>query len=217
MKELGTYKQRILYYGKSDLNTAIATILKQHPIPDQPKEYSEATRYPEADFTSNQVYFIDYDMVQTNFLWVDNAGLFNAQMLPYVNLYNDYYGNIVFQEIREARGLAYAAGTWIQTPQKKDRSFFTTSYVATQADKLYEATSTLNSLMKNMKEDQRRYGLAKDAIMNRIETERITKTNIFWTYLDNLDKGITTDNRKDIYEKVPGISMADLESIPGKE
>ena len=216
VKELGTYKQRILYYGKSDLNTAMATILKQHPIPDQPKEYSEATRYPEADFTSNQVYFIDYDMVQTNFLWVDNAGLFNAQMLPYVNLYNDYYGNIVFQEIREARGLAYAAGTWIQTPQKKDRSFFTTSYVATQADKLYEATSTLGSLRKNMKEDQRRFGLAQDAIMNRIETERITKTNIFWTYLDNLDKGITTDNRKDIYEKVPGISMADLETFLAK-
>jgi zinc protease len=216
VKELGTYKQRILYYGKSDLNTAVATVLKQHPMPDQPKEYSAATIYPEADFKSNQVYFIDYDMIQTNFLWVDNMGMFNPQMLPYVNLYNDYYGNIVFQEIREARGLAYAAGTWIETPQKKDRSFFTASYVATQADKLYEATSTLNSLMKNMKEDQRRYGLAKDAIMNRIETERITKTNIFWTYLDNLDKGLTTDNRKDIYEKVPGISMTDLETFLAK-
>lgn len=216
VKELGTYKQRILYYGKSDMNTAIATVLKQHPMPEQPKEYSAATEYTEADFKSNQVYFIDYDMIQTNFLWVDNVGMFNPQMLPYVNLYNDYYGNIVFQEIREARGLAYAVGTWIETPQKKDRSFFTTSYVATQADKLYEATSTLNSLMKNMKEDQRRYGLAKDAIMNRIETERITKTNIFWTYLDNLDKGITTDNRKDIYEKVPGIGMTDLETFLAK-
>jgi predicted Zn-dependent peptidase len=213
VKELGTYKHRILYYGKSDMNTAFATILKQHPMPDHPKECTAATNYPEADFSSNQVYFIDYDMVQTNFLWVDKIGMFDPQILPYVNLYNDYYSNIVFQEIREARGLAYAAGTWIETPEKKDRSFFTTSYVATQADKLNEATSTLNSLMKNMKEDQRRYDLAKDAIMNRIETERITKTNIFWTYLNNLDRGITTDNRKDIYEKVQGISITDLKTF----
>jgi zinc protease len=213
VKDLGTYKQRILYYGKSDLNTAMATILKQHPLPDKPMDYSAATIYPEADFKANQVFFIDYDMVQTNFLLVGKTGMFSPQMLPYVNLYNDYYGYIVFQEIREARGLAYAAGTWIETPDKKDRSFFTTSFVATQADKLNEATSTLNSLMKNLKEDQRRYDLAKDAIMNRIETERITKTNIFWTYLNNMDKGITTDNRKDIYEKVQGISMADLKTF----
>jgi zinc protease len=213
VKDLGTYKHRILYYGQTDMNTATAIILKQHPMPDRPKEYTAAVSYPEADFNSNQVYFIDYDMVQTNFLWVDKTGMFDPQMLPYVNLYNDYYGNIVFQEIREARGLAYAAGTWIETPDKKNRSFFTASYVATQADKLNEATSTLNSLMKNMKEDQRRYDLAKDAIMNRIETERITKTNIFWTYLDNLDKGITTDNRKDIYEKVQNVSMPDLKAF----
>jgi zinc protease len=213
VKGIGSYKQRILYYGKSDMPSAEATISKQHPLPENPKEYTAATKYPEADFSSDHVYLIDYDMVQTNFILIDNAGAFSPEMMPYVNLYNDYYGNIVFQEIREARGLAYAAGTWIDTPDKKERSFFNMSFVGTQADKLDEATSTLQSLMRKMKEDQRRYDLAKDAVMNRIETERITKTNIFWTYLNNLDKGITTDYRKDIYEKVPGIKMTDLETF----
>ena len=49
---------------------------------------------------------------------------------------------------------------WIQTPPKKDRSFFINSYVATQADKLDEATSTINSLMTNLKEDERQFSLA---------------------------------------------------------
>jgi predicted Zn-dependent peptidase len=217
VKELGTYKQKILYYGKTTMENAIATISKQHPIPEQPKEYSVPTKYPEADFSTKKVFFADYDMVQTNILWVDKIGMFDSQLLPQVSLYNSYYSNIVFQEIREARGLAYAAGSWIQTPLKKDRSFFINSYVATQADKLNEATSTINSLMANLKEDERQFNLAKEAIANRIETERIIKTNIFWTYLSNLDKGITYDNRKEIYEKVKGMSIADLKSFLEKK
>ena len=213
VKELGTYRNKILYYGKTDMENAINIISKQHPVPEQPKEYTNPVKYPEADFTSKQVYFIDYDMVQTNFLWVDKIGMFDALLLPEVSLYNGYYSNIVFQEIREARGLAYAAGTWIQTPSKKDRSFFVTSYVASQADKFNEATSTLNSLMSDLKEDERQFTLAREAILNGIETERIIKTNIFWTYLNNLDKGITYDNRKDIYEKVKVMSMTDLKSF----
>ena len=213
VKELGTYKHKILYYGKTGMDNAITIISKQHPIAEQPKEYTVATKYPEADFTSKQVYFVDYDMVQTNFLWVDKIGIFDSLLLPQVSLYNSYYSNIVFQEIREARGLAYSAGTWIQTPPKKDRSFFVSSYVATQADKLKEATATINSLMTNLKEDERQFNLAKEAIMNRIETERIIKTDIFWTYLDNLDKGIINDNRKDIYDKVKAMSMSDLKSF----
>jgi predicted Zn-dependent peptidase len=213
VKEMGTYRHKILYYGKTDMENAINIISKQHPIPEQPKDYTNPVKYPEAGFTSKQVYFVDYDMVQTNFLWVDKIGMFDALLLPEVSLYNGYYSNIVFQEIREARGLAYAAGTWIQTPSKKDRSFFVTSYVASQADKFNEATSTLNSLMSDLKEDDRQFTLAREAILNGIETERIIKTNIFWTYLNNLDKGITYDNRKDIYEKVKVMSMADLKSF----
>jgi zinc protease len=213
VKELGTYKHRILYYGKTSMDNAITIVSKQHPITEQPKEYTVATKYPEADFSSRQVYFVDYDMVQTNFLWVDKIGMFDSLLLPQVSLYNSYYSNIVFQEIREARGLAYSAGTWIQTPPKKDRSFFVSSYVASQADKLYDATTTLNSLMTNLKEDDRQFNLAKETILNRIETERIIKTNIFWTYLDNLDKGIINDNRKDIYDKVKAMNMADLKSF----
>jgi hypothetical protein len=42
--------------------------------------------------------------------------------------------------------------------------------------------------MNTMKEDSRVYELSRDAVLNRIETQRITKTNIFWTYLNNLDE-----------------------------
>jgi zinc protease len=212
VKELGTFKHKILYYGKTDMDNAIAVISKQHPIPEQPKECTPVTKYPEADFSTTQIFFVPYDMVQTNFMRVDKIGMFDPQLMPQVYLYNKYYSNIVFQEIREARGLAYAAGSYIQTPPKKDMSFFVGSFVASQADKLNEATATLNSLMTNLKEDDRQFNLSKDAVLNGIETQRIIKTNVFWTYLSNLDRGITYDIRKDIYDKVKGMSIPDLKS-----
>jgi predicted Zn-dependent peptidase len=132
-------------------------------------------------------------------------------------MYNEYYYNIVFQEIREARGLAYAAGSWISTPSKKGRSFFVEAYVASQADKLNEATTTLKGLMDQMKEDQHQFDLARETIMNRIETERIIKTDIFWRYLNNQDLGISYDNRKEIYDKVKDLKMDDLKAFLDKQ
>lgn len=213
VKELGTYKHSIFYYGSSEMDAAANAITKYHILPESPKELPQTTRFPEAGFASKNVYFVDYDMVQVNLMLVDKANNFSPALLPSVNLYNSYYGNIVFQEIREARGLAYSAGSWIQNPDKQYKSFFNTSFVGTQADKLEEATSTLLGLMDNLKEDQLQFGISKDAIANRIETERITKANIFWTYLRNKDLGINYDYRKDVFEKVKGMSMADLKEF----
>jgi predicted Zn-dependent peptidase len=216
IKNLGIYKQKIFYYGTSEMNSALAVIQKQHPSPEIPKECIAPIKYPELDFTSRQIYFVDYDMVQANFLLMNKLIPFNQDLLPFSELYNTYYSGIVFQEIREARGLAYSAGSWIETPDRKDKSFYSTSFVATQSDKLREATSNVLLLVNNMKEDQRQFDLAKESILNRIETERITKSDIFWTYLSNLDKGITKDIRKDIYEKVKNLDMADLKSFMEK-
>lgn len=213
IKKLCTYKQRILYYGPSDMNSAVTIVQKQHPLPEKPADCIEPVKYKEVDFTSRKIYFVDYDMVQANFLLMNKLVPFNQELLPSTRLYNSYYGNIVFQEIREARGLAYSASSWIDMPDKKGKSFYNTFYVATQADKLTEATSNLMGLVNSMKEDPRQFNLAKESVLNRIETQRINKENIFWTYLSNLDKGITTDIRKDIYEKVKTMNMADLKTF----
>jgi len=68
-------------------------------------------------------------------------------------------------------------------------------------------------LMKNMKEDQNRFDLSKESILNRIETERIIKTNIFWYYQYYMDKGIDYDIRKNIYDKVSNFTMEALKSF----
>ncbi|HLF33611.1 MAG TPA: insulinase family protein, partial [Cyclobacteriaceae bacterium] len=109
LKDMCTYKHRIVYYGKSDINTAVDVLSRQHPLPEKVMEYPDPVIYPEADFKSSLTYFINYDMVQTNMRLLNKISIFDVELMPYVEMYNDYYGTIVFQEIREARGLAYSA------------------------------------------------------------------------------------------------------------
>jgi len=145
-------------------------------------------------------------MVQTMILIVTKDVIFDKTMIPSINLFNEYYGgsmgSVVFQEIREAKALAYSAFAVYTTPGKPDKSHYTYAFVATQADKLKIATDAMLELMTNMPVSQESFNLAKQSILKQIETNRITGSDVFWNYQRNLDRGINYDIRKTIYEEV---------------
>ncbi|NJK98656.1 MAG: hypothetical protein HC905_30405 [Bacteroidales bacterium] len=67
IKDLGSYKHSIFYYGNSGMDEAETIITKYHILPATPKDLPKGTEYPESNFASKQVFFVDYDMVQVNF------------------------------------------------------------------------------------------------------------------------------------------------------
>ncbi len=212
--ELSSYKHRLFYYGKGDLAAVTPVIEKYHKVPDELKPYPPAVVYPELATDQNQVYVVNYDMRQANILLLAKGPAFDAALIPPSRLFGEYFGSglssIVFQEIREARGLAYSAYSSFSTPAKMDRSFYVVGYVGTQADKLKDATDALLGIMNDMPKAEKQFDLAKESIMKQIESERIIKTNIFWNYQRNLDLGVDYDIRKDVYDYVQN---ADLESF----
>jgi predicted Zn-dependent peptidase len=82
LKDLCTYKHKIVYYGKSDLNSALDIISKSHPAPETVKDYPEPVRFPEADFNTDHIFFINYDMVQANMRFLEKIAPFDAGLLP---------------------------------------------------------------------------------------------------------------------------------------
>jgi predicted Zn-dependent peptidase len=150
-------------------------------------------------------------MVQTNLVMLSKGDEFNKDLIPEARLFGEYYGSglssIVFQEIREAKALAYSAFAVFSIPRKVDLSNYIYTYVATQADKIKTASEAMLDLMSNMPKAQIQFDAAREAILAKIETERITKSNIFWTYQRNLDRGINYDIRKDVYEYMKTVNM----------
>jgi len=203
---LKEYKHRVFYYGSHEKSEIENKLMQQHKVADQLKDIPAPVVYPEANITENEVYFVDYDMVQANIIMLGKDEELNVDLMPEIKLFNEYYGgsmaSIVFQEIRESRALAYTAFSTFTTPSKPKESHYSLSYVATSADKVNDATTALLDLLNKMPKEQKQFDEAKGNMLKKIESERITKDRVFWNYLNNKDRGIDYDVRKTIYDKV---------------
>ena len=117
------------------------------------------------------------------------------------------------QEIRESKALAYAAYCFYTVPSKMDESHYLQAYIGTQTNKLGQATDAIIELLNNMPEAQGQFEDAKTAALKKIETERITKSGIFWNYYSARERGLDTDVRKSIYNEVAKMEMSNLKSF----
>jgi len=156
-------------------------------------------------------------MTQANIVMVSKDMIFDAALIPPARIFGEYFGSglssIVFQEIREARGLAYSAFASYSVPRQSDEYCYTYGFVGTQADKLIDATDALLGLMNEMPKAEMQFDMARESIVKKIDTERIIKSNIFWTYMSNMDRGINYDIRKDVYETAQTMTMEELDQF----
>ena len=217
LAQLKDYKHRVFYYGTNEKDAIAEQLKLNHKVADQLKEIPAATEYPEMDYANNEIFFVDYDMVQANLIMLAKDEKLNIEMLPEIRLFNEYYGgsmaSIIFQEIRESRALAYSAYSAYFVPSKKDESHYSFSYVATSADKVKDATDALLELLNEMPYEQKQFDEAKTNMLKKIESERITKESVYWTYLSNQRRGIDYDIRKNVYEKVKTQDINDLKKF----
>ncbi len=225
LKDLTSYKHKIFYYGPQDYKEAMATIEQYHKVPAELKDYPEAVEFAELPIEENKVYFVDYDMVQSELLMTAKGPQFNAELAPEVNLFNQYFGSglssIVFQEIRESKALAYSAYSYFTMPSDKDDSHYVRAYIGAQVDKLPEATNAMMTLMNDMPRADVQFESARDAAMKQIETNRTTRESVFWSYLSAQERGLDYDLNEKVYDNLQTMSFEDLqgffeENIKGK-
>ncbi|MFT6882683.1 MAG: zinc protease [Marinoscillum sp.] len=208
---------RILYYGPQPTKKVETFIAENHPVPASFNEIPELKVYPELDIEEPKVYWADYDMRQTEVIFLSKGDQYNSQMEPAVRLFNQYFGggmnSVVFQEIREAQGLAYSVFSSYSQGSKKEKSDYLTAYVGTQADKQSEAMDALMGLLNDMPQTEDAFNIAKDAILNKIESERVTRSSVLWSYIGAQDKGLDYDIRKDVYNQVKEMNFEDLKTF----
>lgn len=214
VKSMLNYSHRILYCGPSTLDEIETVIRKNHPLPDKVEPIPAKKVYPELNTDKNSVLIANYDMSQVTFVMVSKGVPYSPELQVHSSLFNQYYdgslASIVFQEVRESQGMAYSASAWYQTPSYPDESFFLMGYVGTQADKMKTAISTMGRILNNFTESEHFLTNSKNALLNRISTQRLYRENLFFRYLNNLDLGIDHDQRKDTYDYIKQASMKDL-------
>ncbi|MDD4604082.1 MAG: insulinase family protein, partial [Bacteroidales bacterium] len=217
IKGLNSYKHKVLYYGPTTPANLTLILNKEHKVPAILKPVPAGKKFEQKATDVSKVYAVDYNMKQVEIIMLSKSVSYDKKLVPVVRLFNEYFGgsmnSIVFQEIRESKGLAYSAYAGYRGPSQPYQNYYLFSYLGTQIDKLPEAMKAMTGIFNNMPESEKAFNSAKEAIINKIRTERITKAQVLFNYLSAQKFGLTTDIRKDVFEKVPGMTFADLKAF----
>jgi len=219
-KNLKNYEHTILYYGPLSEKEITALINDKHLVADNLIPVPETVKFVQQTVTENSVLLAEYDAKQIYMGMIYKGDGFDRQIEPIRNLYNEYFGggmsSIVFQEMREARGLAYSAWAGYIRPGKPYYSYHIQSFIATQNDKMMDAINAFMEILNDMPESQNAFDIAKENLITNIRTERILRENILWSYLNDNEFGYTTDSRKETFDNIQGMTLDDVKAFQEK-
>lgn len=207
-----------IYYFGPEQPEALATLLNNSFVFG--KNLTKAPAGPTFKGLSNNkptILFVDYDMVQAEILWAKNEKVFKDSLLPVSQLFQEYYGggmgSIVFQTIRESKALAYSCNLRFSNPEKSGSPYLVTGYIGTQSDKLFESIEAMNELLTQMPQSEALLTSCKNTILSQTASERINGMDLIYNYEYLRKLGLGRDIRKEVYEKVNGLQMKDLENF----
>ncbi len=210
----------ILYYGPMGENELKTVLADAHYVADgavmAPEQHPHYLATP-----SNRVLLAQYDAPQLYYYQLSNRGeTFDASQAGDIALYNEYFGGgmntIVFQEMREARGLAYSAYADLMEPSFKDDNYIYLAFIATQNDKMRQAIEAFDEIINNMPESEAAFAVAKEALLSRLRTQRTTGMNVLGSYLSCRRLGLDEPSDRAVFEKAQNATLADVKATQQK-
>jgi predicted Zn-dependent peptidase len=217
LRSLLDHPHTVIYYGPKPLNDICGELAQLMPPPAQFKALPAPVSYARVPTEQNQVLFAHYEMVQAEISWVRVTEPFNPALGPTVRMFNEYFGgnmsSVVFQSLREAKALAYSTFANYGQPSKKTDRYLLTGYIGTQSDKIHDAMQGMNELLTDLPEAQSMFDLSRKSLKKAIETERIIRDDVIYTYLAAKDLGLEQDPRQPIYQALDKFSFADVKQF----
>lgn len=215
IKRQNEYKHRVIYYGPSSEKEIVSMLKKYHRTPKQLKEIPEGIEILPQLTTETQILIAPYEAKQIYMAQYSNRGeKYDKDTEPTRSLFNQYFGggmnSIVFQEMREARGLAYSAWAGIISPSQLKYPYTVRTEIATQNDKMIEAINTFSDIINNMPQSEAAFKLAKESIITRLRTDRVIKSNVIWRYISAQDLGLNVDTRIQLFNEVQKMTLQDV-------
>ena len=213
LKGLSQYQHKVLYYGpedEDDVSESVSGLFAKDLKPAL-----ENKPYLDQMANENEIWIAPYQAKNIYMRMYHNEGRdWNPEESAVRALFNEYFGGgmngIVFQEMRETRGLAYNAYAYYNRPSVKGRKESFMTHIITQNDKMMDAVNHFNEIMNQMPASENAFQIAKDALTKQLASERTTKMNIIWSYLAAQKLGIDYDLDAKIYEQLPQLTLQDV-------
>lgn len=215
LRNLWNCSQTITYYGPEKADNAERIIAGKHKMAKKPLAPEVDREYMPLRTDSSEICIAPYKAKNIYLMMFSNKGVkYNPEYLPIIIMYNEYFGSgmnsIVFQEMRESRGLAYYAGASYSDGRSKMQPFVYNAMIISQNDKLMDCVNTFNSIINDMPVSESAFDIAKDALLKRLATRRLVNGSVLNYYLTMREYGIDHDMYEDVYNKAKTMTLDDV-------
>jgi len=215
VKKLSSYEHSVNYYGPMSLQEVTAVIDKTHQTAKKLLPVPQNNYYVEQEANRNEVWIAPYDAKNIYMRAYHNEQRdWHIEEAAVQAVFNEYFGGgmngIVFQEMREARGLAYNASAYYSRAGRKGEkeSFFT--HIITQNDKMADCISHFQEITNELPASENAFGIAKEGLAKQLASQRVTKMGIIsrWHAMQQL--GLDYDLNQKIYADLSKVTLQDI-------
>jgi len=215
--ELLNYKHTLSYSGSMPLEDLVEVLRRQHPIAGE-LEDTPAFRFRTArNLDETEIYVVDQQSAQAQVRIEFADGQYAEEDSLVSSIYTNYFGSgmssVVFQELREARALAYTAGARYSQGSRLNAENIMLGSIGTQTDKTVDALGAFIDLIDNMPQSSERFETSVESLMNRYRTSKISFREVIGAVRSWERLGIDGDPRRDRYQELQTASLDDLLSF----
>ena len=214
INELLGYKQTLSYTGSLPLEEVVQILREQYQLPAQLKDTPEYRFRRAREITENEIYVVDWPTAQSQVRIEFADGTYNEASVVPASLYNTYFGtsmsSVVFQELREARALAYSAQAQYAQGSRLNAENLGLGVIGSQNDKTVEAIGAFLDLFDNMPVSDERFNEAKLSMESRYRTSTVGFRRIIGTVRSWQELGIDGDPRRDRFEQLQEATLEDM-------
>ncbi|MBS7290669.1 MAG: insulinase family protein [Bacteroidales bacterium] len=214
VKSLLGYEHVVTYYGPAGEDEVKALLESSHKAAAELEHLDKL--YPEKlETPAPAVYIAPYASRQFNYIQYTCSGeKYNPKDDPQIKLYNEYFGGgmntVVFQEMREARALAYSANASLRTPSQLNDSYSFNATIGSQNDKLQIAVEAFDEIINNMPQSDKSFEIAKTSMEGVLRTRRVIGSQVLTNYLNDRELGLNEPTDRYVFETIGSLTMDDL-------
>ena len=214
IRDFPLWTRRVGYVGPrtpSEVAKLLDTEVKFKPSPKRP-----ATSYLKP--ARRKIFFTHRDMLQSQVGLFAADEVFDPEKVVDYQFYSQYMGggmgSVIFQELREARSLAYAASGGHTTSEKKGDETRLWGRIGCQADKTPEALELFAKLFADFPASETRFRETARAIEESYRTNPTPFRAVPSTLMSWEDEGLVGgDPRPKRFERAKTYSLADAEAF----
>ena len=213
IKDLKAYQHDYLYVG-SLAPEAVASKLRAMETEATLKEVVAREGLTIRNPAAHEVLYLDYETAQAQLRLEFPDGPYAEENQLAINFFNEYFyggmGGIVFQEMREARALAYSVWAYyLVAPYAQDQSLVM-GFIGTQADKTVDALRAYAELWDGMPRSEQRFAETAAALENQYRVGHLPFRAILPAVKEWERLGLAKDPRAARFEGMGDFSLESL-------